>query len=91
MTGIERLVLLTAVLFAPTGAYSWEDDELEACLDARSDARSVAAELESAAESLASCASYMDLDDDCSSEGWDVESAASDYEDAVSRVQYECP
>ncbi|MBA8883018.1 hypothetical protein [Dokdonella fugitiva] len=60
-----------------------EKDECQQACDA-------ADALKEAAESLASCAENEDITDDCSSEFSEVETAHSDYEDAVANASGAC-
>ena len=68
---------------------SCDDDDTDCC-DAIDDADSSSDDLESSAQSLATCASNDDYSDDCWSEFTSVQSAHSDYESAVSDVDSNC-
>ena len=76
------------VLFGLPIAAASEDSE--ECIQAREEAESAADVLATAASSLHSCATNLDLEDDCSYEMSNGQSAHSAYESSVADVSSYC-
>ncbi|ELV7510325.1 hypothetical protein [Aeromonas veronii] len=81
------LFSLLVVFGLPIAAASEDSEE---CIQAREEAESTADVLATAASSLHSCATNLDLEDDCSYEMSNAQSAHSDYESSVADVSSYC-
>lgn len=84
---LRRLVAGAAVMLMTASAPDVDADGCKTAIDNFTNARSgVAYTL----KRYASCLSYSDGDDDCSSEFRKLKNAQSDVESAVSAASYEC-